>query len=992
VAERQFGPYRLVRQIAVGGMAEIHLAKTGGIAGFEKYVALKMIHPNFAEDEQFIQMLVDEAKIAVQLTHGNIAQTFDLGRVGETYYITMEYVDGADLYKILRRASEQDLEMPLDVCAFIGKEVSSALDHAHRKRDHAGKSLGIVHRDVSPQNVLVSYSGEVKLVDFGIAKATMKVRQTAVGVIKGKYYYMSPEQAWGDPIDHRSDIFSAGIVLYEMITGQMMYLEEDLHKLLEMARKAEVPPPSKLRRGVPPQLERIVMHALAKVPGERYQSAGDLATDLERFLHAYSPVFTASKLSTLVRHVVGDPIQVPDDPGFVSIEFRDGVMSTHPLDDSEVAHAIDAEELRDENSVIFRVSELDKRPIERSETNGRPSGSSQSSQRPSAPPQRPSTPPPVPAAVRPSAPRVTRATDPMPALPAVPRGSARPASSAPRAVTPGAAQPAAPRGSARLPQVAKPRHPHEETRQLDQPAPPDPLADDSGLLTPDGQKLGWIESDRSVTADDLDNIGERTLITGAPGMAGAPGIGFMMDVAGEDADGQIEATLVTGAPTGFGLDAGQDSTDDDGDDEDGPTLSRDFSRDHPTKPARPAIKPPPPAALAAKIHAPAVSELRKPRPSRRTPPGGMPVASANVLHAIVASKAGEPMPVPRPALSSSPPASVAMQATVAMPPAPQVGMAQPGMAPGMLAQPGTAASMAPTMVPGLHAPSDPYAAPPFPVGTPGAQQPYYHDASGLPLGMPTPPGVTVQATPGPYQIPAVHPGYLGQPLATQMSPAGYPQLSPNALYGLQGPPQPASLTGQLRWSEVDEIPSQYKLGAARWRWFTYIVSGLIAVSVAAGVTFLVIRLTREATPSAASVRVVSVPAGADVTFDGTLLGERTTMTVEAVPVASRHKIVVSLRHYQPYTEEITIPRTGGTVQVMAQLTSQTGKIVINTTPGGAQIWINGQPRGTTPTTLSGIDIDSTSSIELLHKDFGKYAVPLKWDAAGVAYVDYKFSH
>src|SRR4029077_13421816 len=135
VAERQFGPYKLVRQIAVGGMAEIHLAKAAGIAGFEKYVALKMIHPNFAEDEQFIQMLVDEAKIAVQLTHGNIAQTFDLGRVGDTYYITMEYVDGADLYKILRRASEQDLEMPLDVCAFIGKEVSSALDHAHRKRE-----------------------------------------------------------------------------------------------------------------------------------------------------------------------------------------------------------------------------------------------------------------------------------------------------------------------------------------------------------------------------------------------------------------------------------------------------------------------------------------------------------------------------------------------------------------------------------------------------------------------------------------------------------------------------------------------------------------------------------------------------------------------------------------------------------------------------------------------------------------------------------------
>src|SRR5215510_4437821 len=343
-------------------MAEIHLAKAAGIAGFEKYVALKMIHPNFAEDEQFIQMLVDEAKIAVQLTHGNIAQTFDLGRVGETYYITMEYVDGADLYKILRRASERDIEMPLDVCAFIGKEVASALDHAHRKRDHAGKPLGIVHRDVSPQNVLISYSGEVKLVDFGIAKATMKARQTAVGVIKGKYYYMSPEQAWGDQIDWRSDIFSAGIVLYEMITGQMLYLEEDLHKLLDMARKAEIAPPSTLRKGVPPQLERIVMHALEKDRQNRYQSAQDFATDLERFLHTYSPVFTATKVSTLLREVIGDPMQVPDDPGGDSIEFRGGGMSTHPPDDAEVAHATDRAELRDENSVIFRVAGLDKRP------------------------------------------------------------------------------------------------------------------------------------------------------------------------------------------------------------------------------------------------------------------------------------------------------------------------------------------------------------------------------------------------------------------------------------------------------------------------------------------------------------------------------------------------------------------------------------------------------------------------------------------------------
>ena len=303
--EKQFGPYRLVQQLAVGGMAEIHLAKTHGIAGFEKYVALKMIHPNYSQDQQFIQMLIDEAKITVQLQHVNIAQTFDLGRVGETYYITMEYVDGADLYKLLRKSAELDREIPIPVGCYIAKEVTSGLDYAHRKRDHAGRALSIVHRDVSPQNVLISYAGEVKLVDFGIAKATSRARQTAVGVIKGKYYYMSPEQAWGENLDHRTDIFSSGILLYETLTGQMLYLEEDLHKLLEMVRRADIPPPSTIRKDIPAGLDRIVMRALAKRPDDRYQNAGDMANDLERFLHGHAPVFTAARVAGWLAEVLG---------------------------------------------------------------------------------------------------------------------------------------------------------------------------------------------------------------------------------------------------------------------------------------------------------------------------------------------------------------------------------------------------------------------------------------------------------------------------------------------------------------------------------------------------------------------------------------------------------------------------------------------------------------------------------------------------------------
>jgi serine/threonine protein kinase len=1087
VAERQFGPYKLIRQIAVGGMAEIHLAKTAGIAGFEKYVALKMIHPNFAEDDQFIQMLVDEAKIAVQLTHGNIAQTFDLGRVGETYYITMEYVDGADLYKILRRASEQDLEMPLDVCAFVGKEISSALDHAHRKRDHTGKSLGIVHRDVSPQNVLLSYSGEVKLVDFGIAKATMKARQTAVGVIKGKYYYMSPEQAWGDPIDYRSDIFSAGIVLYEMITGQMLYLEEDLHKLLEMARSADIAPPSKLRRGVPPQLERIVMHALAKVPGERYQSASDFATDLERFLHAYSPVFTASKLSTLLRQVIGDPMQVPDDVPFESIEFRDGVMSTHPLDDAEVAHAVDRNELRDENSVIFRMNELAKakrpagaaaRPDGRSDAETaapqpgamrpsaqpgamrpsaqpgamRPSAQPEAMQprpgsprpsppqpsvvqprpatpqpsvvqprpatpppsamqpRPGTPMPRPSTPPPLPGAARPGvpskpmkqvAPRVTRATDPMPVpvlSPARPTSTSRiPSIVAPRPST-----------TSKIPQIVKPRQPHEETRQLEQLAPANPLHDDSGLLTTDGQKL-WSDGDRELSDDDFDNIGERTLITAAPGPFGpmaTPGTqngaaaqhgqhgatgqngalppdglpgplalsGFM------DGDDHVEATLVTAMPTG-GF-ASEDDPTVERNDDDGPTVERQL--DHPTKPARAKSKAPPPAALAARIHAPAVSELRKPRASRRTPPGGAPVASPNILQAIMSSQASEPMPAPRPAPALAP----------ALPPPPTLASQQPTMIP----------TMGPTMLPhGPHAPADPYAAQQlFPVGTPGGQVLYSNDASGLPLGIPTPPGLSPQVPGVPDHLqPYLHmqgmpPGAAGygaaydpQPLPTQMSPQGYPQLSPQALYQFQPSQQPMSITGQMRLFEVDELPSQYKLGAARRRWLTYIVSGILAVSLAAGVTFLIIRSLRDTAPTVGSVHIESVPPNADVRFDGTLLNEKTPLTIDKVQVGTPHQIRVEFTRHQPYEETISVPRNGGEISVTAALKPITGKLLVNTVPPNAEIHINGQLRGRTPTTLSGIDMDSAKRLELRLKDYQPYVQELSWPPEGKIQIDVK---
>jgi eukaryotic-like serine/threonine-protein kinase len=299
----QLGPYQLVRQIAVGGMAEVYLAKTVGVAGFEKFVALKMIHPTLAENQDFVTMLVDEAKIAVQLSHPNIAQTFDLGRDGDTYYLAMEFIDGIDLYNLIRASQYVGFLMPFDACAFIAREIASALEHAHGKRDGRGELLGVIHRDIAPDNILISHEGAVKLVDFGIAKATARGSQTAIGVVKGKYAYMSPEQSLGDPVDATTDIYATGVVLYEMLTGRPLYTETNLQLLLDLIREGCFAAPSRLRADVPPGLERIVMRCLA--PREhRYPNARELAADLHQFLHTYSPQFVTATLGSLMNVVL----------------------------------------------------------------------------------------------------------------------------------------------------------------------------------------------------------------------------------------------------------------------------------------------------------------------------------------------------------------------------------------------------------------------------------------------------------------------------------------------------------------------------------------------------------------------------------------------------------------------------------------------------------------------------------------------------------------
>ncbi len=362
-------------------MAEIYVASTRGLGGFEKLTALKLVHPHLAADPQFVRMLIEEAKILVLLTHANIAQVFDLGCIDDTYYIAMEFVDGLDVHGLQAASQRLKQPLPIAVCAYVVAEMVNGLDYAHRKRDGAGKPLNIVHRDISPQNVVVSQAGEVKLVDFGIAKTALQSERTAAGVIKGKYFYMSPEQAWGDPADRRSDVFSTGILLHEMLTGHMLYTGKSVPELIANVRKAEIPSPSLLRRDVPESLSSIVMRALEREPRARFQSAIDMGEALRDFLYGAFPAYNAGKLGEFVCRMVE-----ADRAKALAVVNPDETRKLRALTRDDFVHT--------NNSVLFSLNEndllatrqdaptKDKRPTQAAAKNG------SSPARVSAPPPR----------------------------------------------------------------------------------------------------------------------------------------------------------------------------------------------------------------------------------------------------------------------------------------------------------------------------------------------------------------------------------------------------------------------------------------------------------------------------------------------------------------------------------------------------------------------------------------------------------------------------
>jgi TonB family protein len=297
---RQFGQYALLEKIAVGGMAEVWKARMRGVEGFQKTVAIKKILPHLTDSSSFISMFVDEAKLAAQLSHPNITHIYDLGKIDVDYYIAMEYVEGRNLRAILNTARRRGVRVPLGLALMIAARLASALDYAHRKRGFDDKELGLVHRDVSPQNVLISYEGDIKLCDFGIVKAVTKASHTQMGALKGKLQYMSPEQAWGRAVDGRSDLFSLGALLFEILTARRLFPGDNEISVLEAVRQCRIDPPRQLDPTLPAEVEAIVLKALAKEPDARFQSAGALQQELEGVLYTLRPTPSQADLAAFM--------------------------------------------------------------------------------------------------------------------------------------------------------------------------------------------------------------------------------------------------------------------------------------------------------------------------------------------------------------------------------------------------------------------------------------------------------------------------------------------------------------------------------------------------------------------------------------------------------------------------------------------------------------------------------------------------------------------
>jgi serine/threonine-protein kinase len=293
--------YRPLYKLDSGGMAEVYVAEAESMAGFKKKVAIKRILPDLVKDEKFVRMFLDEARLSLHLNHANIVSVFDIGKSSSTYFIVMEFVEGTNLKGLLQHLHRKRAVLPVHMTVWVLNEILKGLDYAHSLRDpETGRQIGIVHRDISPPNILMSWNGEIKLVDFGLAKASTQLESTDPGVVKGKFSYLAPEAAQGLEVDRRADIFAVGILGYEMLTGKRLFLGESDYKTVEMVRRAAVPSITTQNPEVTAELEKIVLRALTREPEERYQHASDFAEDLLGFLFSRSMKVSARDLADVM--------------------------------------------------------------------------------------------------------------------------------------------------------------------------------------------------------------------------------------------------------------------------------------------------------------------------------------------------------------------------------------------------------------------------------------------------------------------------------------------------------------------------------------------------------------------------------------------------------------------------------------------------------------------------------------------------------------------
>jgi len=304
-----FGKYVLLDKVAAGGMAEVYRAKSPGAEGIGKILAIKRILPQYSSNSEFIEMFKTEAKIAINLTQANIGQIYEFGVEKDQFFLLMEFIDGRNLRQLLSRCTKVQKTLTIEQCVFIISQVANGLDYAHRCIDkNTGGPLNIIHRDMSPQNIMVSFEGEVKIVDFGIAKAESKIEVTRAGTLKGKFGYMSPEQAEGLELDARTDIFSVGIVLWELLSGERLFIANNEVNTIRKIKECQIPSLKKINPHIHEELERITAKALAKDRNLRYQTAAELHRDLSRFLYRVNPEFTAHDLSVAIKTLFKDEI------------------------------------------------------------------------------------------------------------------------------------------------------------------------------------------------------------------------------------------------------------------------------------------------------------------------------------------------------------------------------------------------------------------------------------------------------------------------------------------------------------------------------------------------------------------------------------------------------------------------------------------------------------------------------------------------------------